>query len=64
RASDALTALRHSRTVTDRAVAKVRANAKSDGTPERTSARFLDRTNPAEGLDGVMQTGPPCTATR
>ncbi|MFD8422499.1 nitrate- and nitrite sensing domain-containing protein [Streptomyces sp. NPDC059466] len=54
RASEALTALRHSRTVTDRAVAKVRANAKSDGMAEEMGAGTDERlTIMLDALDGI-----------
>ncbi|MFF3000035.1 nitrate- and nitrite sensing domain-containing protein [Streptomyces sp. NPDC057950] len=54
RASDALEALRHSRTATDRAVAKVRGNAKSDGMPEEMGAGTAERlTIMLDALDGI-----------
>ncbi|MFJ5269923.1 nitrate- and nitrite sensing domain-containing protein [Streptomyces sp. NPDC088358] len=54
RASDALAALRHSRTVTDRAVAKVRRNAKSDGMHEKMGAGTAERlTVMLDALDGI-----------
>ncbi|MET8412290.1 nitrate- and nitrite sensing domain-containing protein [Streptomyces sp. NPDC005195] len=54
RASDALAALRHSRTATDRAVAKVRANAKSDGMAEQMGADTAERlTIMLDALDGI-----------
>ncbi|MGW3629753.1 nitrate- and nitrite sensing domain-containing protein [Streptomyces sp. NPDC005122] len=54
RASDALAALRHSRTATDRAVAKVRANAKSDGMAEQMGASTAERlTILLDALDGI-----------
>ncbi len=54
RASDALTALRHSRTATDRAVAKVRGNAKSEGMAEEMGAGTAERlTIMLDALDGI-----------
>ncbi|MFJ8004598.1 sensor histidine kinase [Streptomyces fagopyri] len=60
RASDALTALRHSRTVTDRAVAKVRANAKSDGMTGEMGAGTAERVtvmlDAFDGIDSLRRT--------
>lgn len=54
RASDALTALRRSRTATDRAVAKVRANAKGGGMAGKMGSGTAGRlTVMLDALDGI-----------